>query len=100
MILHIDTTEYGKVVFVLSQKGKEGIVKTIPVEPRESDLILKNLDLFLKKSKIKNPQVEISQVVILKGGGSFTGLRIAAAVAEGLGLAWGVPVKFKQKKQE
>lgn len=96
MILHIDTTEFGRVEFVLD-KGKKKNKKSFPVRPQESEKILEYLDKFLKKSKIKNPKSEIKKIVIHKGQGSFTGLRVAAAIAQALSLVWGVPVKVVKR---
>ena len=104
-ILYIDTVEYGKVVFVLSKAGKKDIFKSFAVKPNESSNILGYLDKFLKVSKISNPclagrqaKSEIRKLVIYKGSGSFTGLRIAAAVFQALSLAWGVKAQVKSKK--
>lgn len=99
MQLFIDTTKYGQASFVLSVPGKRVIKKTFRVLPQDSSKIIQNLDSFLKQAKIKNPAKEILSIVVYKGGGSFTGLRIAAAVAQALVLAWGAPLKFIAKNQ-
>jgi tRNA A37 threonylcarbamoyladenosine modification protein TsaB len=113
MELHIDTVEYGKAVFSLKD-GEKKIAKSFLVKPQESDKVLEFLDNFLKLSKIKNPTRlsgvssrrmtgaksphadeadKISSIVIHKGEGSFTGLRVGVAIADALSLAWQVPVK-------
>lgn len=104
MTLWIDTTEFGKIKFILEHQSKK-TSKTFSIMPRESDKILEYLDAFLKASKIRNPKSlleeragEIRKISIYKGKGSFTGLRIAAAIAQALGMAWGVPVKVSVKK--
>ena len=97
MQLFIDTTKYGQAAFGLSAPGKKDIRKTFQVLPQDSSKIIQNLDSFLKRAKIKNPQKEISKIVVYKGQGSFTGLRIAAAAAQALSLAWGAPVKIITK---
>lgn len=96
--LHIDTVEYGKVRFKLVQKERKDIEKEYEVKPHESNLILENLDSFLKGAKIFNPKSEIRQLVIYKGTGSFTGLRIGMAVAEALSMVWQVPIAVKNKE--
>lgn len=98
MELQIDTTEYGRVTFALV-KNKVNISKQdFLVKPQESNKILDFLDKFLLKNKITKPKQQIKKIIVFKGQGSFTGLRIAAAVAEGLSLAWHVPVKAQNKK--
>lgn len=98
MELQIDTTEYGRVTFALL-KNKVNIIKQdFLVKPQESNKILGFLDKFLLKNKITKPKEQIKKIIVFKGQGSFTGLRIAAAVAEGLSLAWRVPVKAQNKK--
>ena len=112
MVLHIDTVEYGKITFGLSKSPSELISvsksssqnkrritsQSFPVKPQESDKILEILEKFLKKSEIRNPKSEIKKIVIYKGQGSFTGLRVGAAIADALSLAWGIPAKVKIKK--
>lgn len=97
MTLWIDTTEFGKIKFALKHQSKKAS-KIFPVMPQESDEILVSLHEFLKNSKIKNPKSEIRKIIIYKKKtGSFTGLRIAAAIAQALGMVWQVPVKVKSK---
>ena len=107
MTLYIDTTGFGKVRFTLEHQKKK-ISKTFLVHPQESDKILVFLDEFLKKSKITPPipsplrgglgRGGIQKIIIYKKNtGSFTGLRIAAAIAQALGMVWQVPVKVIKK---
>lgn len=104
--LEIDTTDFGSVKFILENQGKK-IEKRYPVRPQESDKILEYLDVFLKTNKITPPipplrggvgRGAIKEIVIYKGAGSFTGLRVGAAIADALSLAWNIPVKVKIKK--
>ena len=46
----------------------------------------------MKSVKGKGPAIE--RVVANKGPGSYTGTRVGAAIAQALGFAWNVPVKF------
>jgi len=94
--LGIDTTDFGKIVFSLDD-GKKKIQKDFSVRPQESDKILEYLGQFLKTNKILHPKSYILNLLVYKGKGSFTGLRIAAAIAQALSLAWGVPVKVASK---
>lgn len=99
MNLYIDTTKHGNAIFVLDN-GKEKNSKTFKVLPQQSDKILVMLNQFLNKSKIKNLQSKIRKIIIYKGQGSFTGLRVAAAMAQALSLAWGASVIVKTKPYE
>lgn len=119
MILFIDTTDFNKVAFAISRmpslarSGTQGIdsghppeadsgmtiKKTYKINPHESHKILAHLDEFLKKSKIKNPQSEIKRIMVNKGPGSFTGVRVGVTIAMALGFAWGAPVKAVGKEQ-
>lgn len=110
MVLHIDTVEYGKITFGLSKSPSELISvsksssqnkrritsRSFPVKPQESDKVLEHLDKFLKMLHVTSSMIH--EIVIYKGQGSFTGLRVGAAIADALSLAWGVPVKVKIKK--
>ena len=97
MDLYIDTTEFGKLVFSLDD-GKKQIKKSFSVRPQESDKILIFLQEFLQKNKIQEPKFKIQKIIVYKkASGSFTGLRIAAAIAQALSLAWQVPVKVLSK---
>jgi tRNA threonylcarbamoyladenosine biosynthesis protein TsaB len=95
MTIYIDTTDFGKVVFTIDGSNRK-IKKSFPVSPQESFKILDYLDKFLKQSKVKKS--EIKKIAIYKGKGSFTGLRVGSAIAQGLSLAWKVPVKVITKK--
>lgn len=90
MTLYIDTTEFKKITFVLA--GKKRVGKTYKLDPRRSFTILPKLEDFLKLSKIKTE--DIKKIYVNKGPGSFTGIRVGAAHALALSLAWGVPLKF------
>ena len=99
--LYIDTTEYGKVTFKLEKTAfskRRPSSKSFQVKPQESDKILIFLQEFLQKNKIQNPKSKFQKIIVYKKAeGSFTGLRIAAAIAQALSLAWGVPVKVVSK---
>ncbi len=92
MILYIDTTDFNKVTFGLSW-GKKLVKRSYKVEPRESHKTLAKLDDFFHKSKILNPKAEIKKIIVNKGPGSFTGVRVGVTMAMALGFAWGAPVK-------
>ena len=95
MTLYIDTTDFNKVMFALSDKRI--IRQTYKIYPHKSHETLAKLDEFLKKSSIRNPQSVISQIITNKGPGSYTGVRVGVTHAQALGFAWNVPVKFVSK---
>ncbi len=125
MTLFIDTTELGKAVFALHNghdKASPGTFfagvkntklvnfhphaagiwegawkrKDFPVTPQESFKILEYLENFLKQNKVK--KTEIKKIVIYKGKGSFTGLRVGVAIVQGLSLSLAIPLKVVAKK--
>src|SRR5690348_4936374 len=91
MILYIDSTDFNKVTFAISDK--KTIKRTYKIDPHQSHETLAKLDEFLRKSKIRNPQSEIKKIVVNKGPGSYTGVRVGVTHALALGFAWNVPVK-------
>ena len=95
MILYIDTTDFNKVMFALS--GKKIIKRIYKINPHKSHETLVKLDEFLKQSKILNLKSEINRIVVNKGPGSYTGVRVGVTHAQALGFAWNVPVKFVSK---
>ena len=61
------------------------------LKPRlHSQLILKMLDLILREADVR--LVNLDAVAFGRGPGSFTGVRIAAGVAQGVAYAAGLPV--------
>lgn len=94
MILYIDTTDFNKVVFAI-RDGNKTIKRTFKVDPHKSHETLGFLDKFLKTKKIKHDFVK--KIVVNKGPGSYTGVRVGVTMAMALGFAWGVPVKVMAK---
>jgi len=105
MILYIDSTDFNKVTYALVD-GKKVISKSFVVDPHKSHETLLKLDEFLKSAKIKplTPALSrkgrgggIAKIVVNKGPGSYTGVRVGVTHAMALGFAWGVPVKAVSK---
>lgn len=118
MMLYIDTTEFGKLAFKLENRQKE-FKKIYQLTPQHSGKILERLAAFLSASKIRlgrsslisggkaeNSTVQLSLewgsqirkiIICKKQSSSFTGLRIAVAIAQALSLAWRVPVKITER---
>ena len=96
MILYIDMTELGQVSYAIKADRKV-FKKIFKVAPHESHKALAKLEEFLKLKKIKLS--DIKKVVVNKGPGAFTGLRVSAAHSLALGLGLKIPVKFVTKEK-
>ncbi len=92
MTLYIDTTDFNKMVFGVFD-GKKTIKRTYKIDPHKSNETLGKLDEFIKGLKIKDLGLKIKQIVVNKGPGSYTGVRVGVTIAQALGFAWNVPVK-------
>lgn len=96
MVLYIDTTDFNKVTFAI-EDGKKVIKRIYKIDPHRSHETLAKLDEFLHKAKILNPKSEIKKIVVNKGPGSYTGVRVGISIAMALGFAWNVPVRALAK---
>lgn len=92
LTLGIDTHD-AKVVKV-ALKDESGSFGTLSEENQFGSQVLLKLIQKLLKSKKKNWQ-DLTAIEVHLGPGSFTGLRVGAAVANGLGYSLGIPVNGK-----
>lgn len=94
VILYINTSDNKKVEVTISVNGK----KTSKVVPNvwTSQLLLPMIDEMLKKHNIKLEQ--LTEIKINEGPGSYTGLRVGAAVANTLSYLLKIPVNGKKEK--
>lgn len=98
MHLYIDTTELNKVKFALSSLSLKQVQKQVfKIKPHESFKTVAKLEEFLKKNNIT--KTSIKKVIVNKGPGSFVGTRVGVTIAQALGLAWHVPIKFLSKDE-
>ncbi len=95
-ILFIDTSDNKKTVVRLE---RDGTVLGERVEPRvsASQAVLPLIDVLLKSHDVSFS--DISGIRVHTGPGSFTGLRVGAAVASALGWLLDIPVNGKKDHQ-
>ena len=75
----------------ISAKNDEFSVSTIfDIGMKQSETLLPAIDYVLSKLNITTD--DLDYLVLSKGPGSFTGLRIGSATAKGLGLALSIPI--------
>ncbi|HEX6977604.1 MAG TPA: tRNA (adenosine(37)-N6)-threonylcarbamoyltransferase complex dimerization subunit type 1 TsaB [Patescibacteria group bacterium] len=85
MKLFIDTSSSEKLVIGLDEKRYESKARV-----RTSQKLLPFIDHILKKKKRKIE--EVTEIEVVTGPGSFTGLRVGVSVANTLGWVLGVKV--------
>lgn len=85
MTLWIDTSNFEKAKIKLQDREKE-----FEAGRQLSERLLKKVDGLLKEAGADLK--DISAIKVKTGPGSFTGIRIGVAVANGLGYALGAPV--------
>lgn len=94
VILYIDTSDNKKVKVAITLNGKT-ITKVIS-NVWTSQALLPFIDEMLKKQNIRTE--ELSEIKINEGPGSYTGLRVGAAVANTLSYLLKIPVNGKLGK--
>jgi tRNA threonylcarbamoyladenosine biosynthesis protein TsaB len=87
-LLAIDTTESGCSAALHIEGENHGIFELAP--RKHSELILPMIDRVLSVSGVSQSQLDA--VAFCRGPGSFTGVRIAASVAQGLAVAQDLPI--------
>ncbi len=87
-LLGIDTSTRSTVLGL--QLGSEVLDRTSPEVETHSREILPSIDLLVKEAGISLG--DLDGIVFGQGPGSFTGLRIAIGVVQGLGYGLGIPV--------
>lgn len=60
----------------------------------KSQIVLRLIDRILKENKVKLNQIE--EIEVNEGPGSFTGLRVGVAIANGLSFSLKIPVNGKK----
>lgn len=98
MTLYIDTADFTGVTIALGEKGSLQ-KETRVIDPHRSHETLGVLDRLLKRLQIPDPQLLIKKIVVNKGPGSYTGVRIGVVMGQALSLAWKVPVRYVKAEQ-
>jgi tRNA threonylcarbamoyladenosine biosynthesis protein TsaB len=90
--LYIDTSDSQKVRVGLEVGGKR-VEKTSEAKHSSAQMVLPMIEEILKENKLK--LIDIAEIQVNTGPGSFTGLRVGIAVAQTLGKLLNVPVNGK-----
>lgn len=90
MTLYLDTADFAAVRFALVGAGRTKVYQK-ELAASESHALLTHLGRFLRTARV--PFGDIERVVVSKGPGSYTGVRVGMSIAKALGLAWQVPVR-------
>ncbi len=88
-ILALESSALVASVAIVTEEELVGLY-TINYKKTHSQTLLPMLDELCKQIELNTE--EIDAIAVTGGPGSFTGLRIGAATAKGLGLAWGKPL--------
>jgi len=99
MLLLIDTSEVKLVVALGNEQGRLVSIKKNIRKSRLSQILLSEIDLLLRENGVSLENLK--GIVVVRGPGRFTSLRVSTSVANGLGYGLGIPVvgirKFKVK---
>ncbi len=87
-ILALETATSACSVVVCTPEGQTHLHAQTPQS--HAARILPMVDEALQRSGLSRPDLDL--IAFGRGPGAFTGLRIAAATAQGLALGWGLPV--------
>jgi tRNA threonylcarbamoyladenosine biosynthesis protein TsaB len=97
MILAIDTTDRERISVSLRQ-GKKTIAILTDNNKFGSQVLLPTIIKLLKKQKIDFK--DLAGIEVNRGPGSFTGIKVGAAVANALGYSLNIPVNSKKLETE
>lgn len=87
--LILDTSDNKKIIVGLIINGQKDI-QAKEIASNKTQIILPMIDKILKKHSLKLK--DLSEIQINPGPGSFTGLRIGAAIANALSFVLKIPV--------
>jgi tRNA threonylcarbamoyladenosine biosynthesis protein TsaB len=92
-ILSIDTSSNKQISVSLEMDGKTSSI-TEDATVLRSEAALPVIEKLLKKSNLKVNQLD--EIMVNKGPGSYTGLRVGIAIANALGFLLNLPVNGKK----
>jgi tRNA threonylcarbamoyladenosine biosynthesis protein TsaB len=92
ILLHIDTSRTDKVIVALYENGKR-IEKRTDTSIRKSGVLLALIEQVLRDREYSMD--DLNEISIFPGPGSFTGLRVGAAVGNMLAALLGIPINGK-----
>jgi len=90
MILTLDTTKANLIKIGLKDNGAMIASVDIDTNRNQAELLLPEIEKFLKKRSLKMKDMEAIEVV--NGEGTFSSLRLGIVTANALGYAFGIPV--------
>lgn len=94
LVLFIDTSSNEEIIVGLEVNRQKFFLRK-PVDTKRAQIVLPMISQLLKKHKMALKDVNAIEVV--KGPGSFTGLRVGVAIANTLGWALQIPVNSKKQ---
>lgn len=98
MYLYIDTTEKESFDIALLDRGSVIKKKRVKSIRKHSEKLLKSIDMMLKSEKARLK--DILGILVVRGPGSFTSLRIGIATANALAYGLQVSIKGIDKDQD
>lgn len=93
MKLYIDTSDSEKI-----RVGLDEEMHTADSRRKKAQMLLPFIDELLKK---KNKKIQdVTEIEVVVGSGSFTGLRVGVSIANAIGWALGIPVNGQDIKKD
>lgn len=93
VVLFIDTSSNEKVSVGVEFDDKKDVIER-DLDKRKAQAVLPMIDELLKKHGLKVG--DLSSIEVFEGPGSFTGLRVGAAIANALAYSLKIPINSKK----
>jgi tRNA threonylcarbamoyladenosine biosynthesis protein TsaB len=97
MILHINTKDR-KRIEVFLKNGNQQVDSKFAENDFGSQVLLNLITELLKENNLEFP--DLKAIEVEKGPGSYTGLKVGAAVANALGFSLNIPVNGKTSETD